>query len=356
MKVPDSIEQSDKVDSIRNARPNVLSTGRAQRFTSRGEAELARPRLSADNPVCLAEFADLVGDYRFPKPEWIRCQLVDEKGRCKKLHGWGWVAQLADGTEGYIGHDCADDHFKADPRFAGKFANAVARVDREITTDLAVARLGRLIADPRIRVTLDTAMRRRNRLSDRLSRLRNLLPPVVFKKLVDRAKRGDAAVMVRILYVEIETDEKTKRRREVVTPKQLRWGILTGLEGLDDRPLLKIGKRLAEADTALLRAVAAVDQPVTSMRKWAAALEYVDRVAADLEKHEALIDGFTRPENLKLLWLLAEDRFDQLAVVNAAVEITTQKRVTDEQAETARDAWSQEIEDAHGGRKFQLVG
>lgn len=333
-----------------------MSAGRAQRFTSRREAELGRPRLSADNPVCLEQFADLVGDYRFPKPEWIRCQLVDEKGRCKRLHGWGWVAQLADGTEGYIGHDCADDHFKADPRFAGKFANAAARVDREITTDLAVARLRRLIADPNIRVTLDTAMRRRNRLSGRLMRLRNLLPLVVFKKVVDRAKRGDTAIMVRILYVEIEIDEKTKRRREVVTSKQLRWGTLTNLEGLDDRPLLKIGRRLAEADTALVRAVAAVDQPVRSMQKWAAALEYVDRVATDLDKHEALIDGFSRPENLKLLWLLAEDRFDQLAVINAAIEITTQKRVTDEQAETARKAWSQEIKDAHGGREFQVAG
>jgi hypothetical protein len=332
-----------------------MAPGRAQRFRSRSEAERARPRLSANNPVPLVQFADLIGDYRFPEPEWVRCQLVDERGECKQRHGWGWIAQLTDGSEGYIGHDCAEDRFGADPRFADKFAAAAIRVDREITTDLLVARLMRSLADPNVRQAESDALRSRDRLSERLMHTRNLLPRAVLDKLSDRAKRRDMEVMVRVLYIETEVDEKTGRRRQVTKPQDRRWGMLSGLEGLDNRPLLKIGSRLRDAEAALSHAVASVDQPDSSLRKWASAIEYVGRAAPEIRQRAALLDSFCRPENLKLLWLLASDRYDQLTVVNAALEIATRKRVTDEEAGAAHMAWSQEIKDAHGGVDFQLA-
>jgi hypothetical protein len=148
------------------APPVARPKERARRFHSRMDAEAARsPRLHADNPVPLEQFADLVGDYKFPRSEYVRCQLVDQEGRCHRWHGWGYIAQLKDGTEGYIGHDCAEGHFKADPRFAAMFAAASARVDREITTDLLVARLSELLADVELPITLKAARRRQQRLS-----------------------------------------------------------------------------------------------------------------------------------------------------------------------------------------------
>jgi hypothetical protein len=56
----------------------------------------------------------------------------------------------------------------------------------------------------------------------------------------------------------------------------------------------KIEKRRGDADSALVRGVASVDQPVESMRKWAPALEYVTRTTAGFDKHEALIDSFCK--------------------------------------------------------------
>lgn len=333
-----------------------MATGRAQRFKSRSEAERARPRLSVNNPVPIERFADLIGDYRFPESEWVRCQLIDERGECKQRHGWGWIAQLTDGTEGYIGHDCAEDRFGADPRFADKFAAAAVRVDREITTDLLVARLTRLLADPNIRQGLNDALRSRDRLDERLMRIRNLLPRAVLDKVSDRAKRRDVEVMVRVLYIETEVDEKSGKRRQVVKPQDRRWGILSGLEGLDNRPLLKIGGHLRDAEAALSQAVASVHQPDRSMQKWASAIEYVERATPEIRQRAALLDSFCRPENLRLLWLLAPGRYDQLAVVNAALEIATRKRVTDEEAGAAHKAWSQEIKDGHAGLDFQVVG
>ena len=334
-----------------------MATDRAQRFTSRSEAERARPRLSPDNSVPLEQFADLVGDYKFPnKREWVRCQLVDDKGECKQLHGWGWIAQLESGAEGYIGHECAEDHFEADPRFAGRFAASRARVTREITTDLLVARLRKLLDDPTIGQALNTAIRRRGRLHDRVMDVRNALPPQLLRKLTERAKRDNTAVMVRIVYVEIEVDEKTAKRREIHKPQALPWGNLAGLGGLDHRPLSRIGGKLADADAALMKAVASTDQPVRTMQKWATSLEYVDRADAELDQRHVLIDNFCRPENLKLLWLLLDKRFEQLAAIRSVLGIMSRKHITDDEAASMRAAWSEEIRAAHGGREFQVVG
>ena len=75
---------------------------RAKKYYSRSEAEREHPRLSVDNPVPLATFADLVGQYEFPLIERIRCQLVDQKGNCHELHGVGWMS-----TANILEGDCA---------------------------------------------------------------------------------------------------------------------------------------------------------------------------------------------------------------------------------------------------------
>jgi hypothetical protein len=142
----------------------------------------------------------------------------------------------------------------------------------------------------------------------------------------------------------------------LIKRQEFRWGTLSGLEGLDNRPLSRIGGKLADASAALTNAVASIETPVASMQKWAHALEYVRRASGDLDRHESMIDSFCRLENTKLLWLLVKNRFDQIAAANAALEISSRRRITDEEAVAARNAWTQEIRDAYGGREFEIVG
>ena len=66
-----------------------MARKRARRYRSRSEAEREHPLLNQDNLVPLENFADLLGDYEFPKLEYVRCQLIDAGGKCHKLHGWG---------------------------------------------------------------------------------------------------------------------------------------------------------------------------------------------------------------------------------------------------------------------------
>lgn len=328
---------------------------RAKKYLSRGEAEREHSRLTPDNSVPLATFADLLGEYEFPKTEWVRCQLVDQKGTCHELHGWGWIAQLGDGSEGYIGHRCAEKHFEDDPRFADLFRRAAARVAQEINIGQLVAALRALLEQPQLPEVLNNLKRRWVELYQRATSLPGQLSDPLRKELAARRK-GNPNVMIRVIYVEIEVDEKTKRERKIFTRQPVRWGVLSGLQALESKPLGKVGQRLNDAESALRQAVASEDQPQSSLAKWVAALEYVKNAEDHLRKYEAGLAAFCRTENLKLLWMLFRDQFDQRAAVRAALEMTSRKRATDAEVTAARDAWAGELRAAHGGRDFEIVG
>jgi len=102
---------------------------------------------------------------------------------------------------------------------------------------------------------LNAALGQRQQLEDQVMRMRNLLSPELVKKLAARAKLGDAAVSVRVLYIEVEVDEKTKRRREVIKPEEFRWGTLKGLARLSaigkDARKAAIARELVGAQPAI---------------------------------------------------------------------------------------------------------
>jgi hypothetical protein len=187
-----------------------MANERARRFLSRQEAEVSRPKLNPQAVIQLDRFADLIGDYTFPKSDWVRCQLVDQKGKCKRLHGWGWIAQTTDETEGYIGHDCVQGHFGNNPRFAALFAAAAARVGREIDKDALVSRLNRLLLDENLPPSIESAKYRQRHLNAQILRIRTLLPLSLIKKL-DRVKGNDRDVAIWVFYQEEEEDPVTKR-------------------------------------------------------------------------------------------------------------------------------------------------
>lgn len=93
--------------------------------------------LDRDASIPLTEFAGLVARYVFQRAEWVLCQL-DEKGSvCRQEHGRGWIARRRDGKEGFIGRNCAHDHFGADANFSSE----ARRIDRELRVDDLVDRI-----------------------------------------------------------------------------------------------------------------------------------------------------------------------------------------------------------------------
>lgn len=53
--------------------------------------------------------AGYIGDYDFPKSQWLNCGLT-----CKRLHGAGFVVLLDNGIETNIGNCCGKSHFGLD--------------------------------------------------------------------------------------------------------------------------------------------------------------------------------------------------------------------------------------------------
>ena len=72
----------------------LIQKERARRYTSLTEMRRARARLNLEAPIPIAQFADFVGDYRIKREQFVRSQLVDERGKCKREHGRRYVAQL----------------------------------------------------------------------------------------------------------------------------------------------------------------------------------------------------------------------------------------------------------------------
>lgn len=332
--------------------------GRGRTFTTRREIEDAFPTLNPDCPLPLDQFdnLDLLADYWLPKAEQVRCQLLDEHGRCNEPHQWGWLVQLKDtGAVGFLGHDCADRHFRNDPRFAALFAEAVARVERDIAKNTLIKRLEGRLSDPALRPTLDAASRKWEALFERVNQVRGLLRSEILRRLMERTKRGNMDVHVRVLYIEKEIDEKTQRERDVLGPQEVRLGVLAGVESLNMGPINRIGGKFSVARAALREAVASEDQPDKAMKKWAAALEAVQPAVADLYRIEAALARFLHPDNLKLIWLLEKDTFGQIAAVRAALELASRRRISDEEAIATHRAWVQAIRDTHKGFSFEVI-
>lgn len=332
--------------------------GRARTFTTRRDIDEVFPQLDPECALPLARFDNLglLADYWLPKAEQVHCQLVDAEGKCNEPHQWGWLVEVKDsGAVGFLGHDCADRHFRNDPRFAAMFADAVARVKRDIAINTLIKRLDERLSDPTLRPTLDGASRRWDALYERLNQVRGLLRSEILRRLMERIKRGNMDVHVRVLYLEKEIDEKTRREREIVRPQEVRLGVLTGVESLNMGPLNRIGGKFSAARAVLGQAVASEDQPDKGMKKWAAALEAVQPAVGDLYRIEAALARFLHPDNLQLIWLLEKDTFAQIAAVRVALELASSRRISDEEAMATHRAWVRAIRDAHMGFAFEVI-
>ena len=86
------------------------------------------------------------------------------------------------------------------------------------------------------------------------------------------------------------------------------------------------------------------------------ALAYIERAEQELSRYEATLAAFSRPDNLKLFWLLVPNRLDQLAAIRVAIDISSRRTVTDTEVSEARKIWADEIRAANGERDFEVGG
>lgn len=327
--------------------PSAQRTERAQEFRTPREAEAGRPRLETSCSIPLEAFAGLIAKYSFAEVDWQRCQLEELGSICRQEHGRGWIAKRKDGKEGYIGRNCAHDHFGADLNFAAE----TSRINRELRVDALVSRLNALLNKPDLTQRLVAAIEWQDTLLEKIVQRRQLWPAQLLSRLQDMAKTGNREIRVEVCYVEYDKEKK----RNVYTWQSVAVSAVSGLDGLDSLHARQIGLRLEKASEAKSSAVATQEQSEKSMRAWADALDDIGRCETELQAIESAYEAFAKPENLKWQWLLVRRQAEQIEIVQCVLELASGRPVADSTAAETRKVWEQEIRAANNGRDFRCI-
>lgn len=191
-------------------RPPVSAT---EVMTYRSAAEvLAIARLMPDNPVTKDNYARVRGDYH-TEPDYLRCCFQEPNGiLCREEHFFGFVVEKSDGTLSIVGNECARKKLSVDNE---RIRADINRYQNEKRRRDAVARLTR-------------ALGRKDEILERLRALRQWAESVgaeleTFKeqlghrtlsRLLEMARTGNTAIMIKSVTIRRYTDEEGKAREE----------------------------------------------------------------------------------------------------------------------------------------------
>lgn len=326
------------------------TTQRIQQFQSSRKVRAARPRLDTDAPMPKERFRAITGVYMFPRTDWVTCQLtIDGGNMCRTEHGKGWIMQRADGIEGFIGRDCARDHFGADHAFSKE----VARARREMRTDELVARLKALLANEARRERLADGFQRQQQVRKHVRRIRDLLPNALKNRLHDMTKTGNRNVFAWFEYQERIEDNEGKER--VVTKWERRQvGDVTSPSAIDITAIELLADRFRSALAALENADANPERTEGELRSWVQSIEDIESCEADVDEVAESLQAFLQPENLKLLCWTCRDSNDQVQVAQAALTLSRGSEVSETAARKALEGWRRSVSDANQGRRFRI--
>lgn len=183
------------------------------------------PNFLEDNPITIAGYKRLIGDYNFEE-EVCCCFEKDNGNLCGESHKRGWVAELVDGSASIIGNHCAQEKFGADSRLIAdrtRYINEKHRRDRlaAILSQIADAaqRLGRL---SELRDDLKS-------LEGRVKAFTEELSPSILRRMTDMARTGQTLVGFTAVRLREYHDEDGKLKHERSTFQQS-LGTLNALE------------------------------------------------------------------------------------------------------------------------------
>jgi hypothetical protein len=341
----------DASDEARASMGSKLPSRAVVHYVDRAEAEKAHPALDISAPMPKTELV-ITDSYEYPeRRDWVGCQLEIDGKICREPHGNGWFMMRRDGKEGYVGGDCAKRHFKADK----EFAKAVARAGRDIRTGNLRTRLGSLVQDREaLRRKILEELERQQTLHVKVKALRQMLPYPALTQLHQMGKTGNRIVRVDLGYLEKDED----RDQKVI--EVMRWrpevvGAVAAPHALDVGSIEAIGVRLRAGLAACMSADPNAEKADKELRRWADAIDDVDRCKADLVEATSALGSFAEPTNIGYLcWVCPKDE-DQVEVARAVLRLAGSRDVTDSAAVRARNTWRKEIMIARKAQRFKVL-
>lgn len=323
-------------------------SSRIEYFRTPQDAREAHPRLDLDAAMPKEAFDAITGVYSYDRAHFVICQLEINGQICRQEHGKGWIMRRTDGVEGYIGKDCAHEHFKKDHAFT----NAVAHARRQVRTGALIERLRCLLDDPLRRDRIVDGFERQRALLREIRRIRDLLPFVVKETLERVAKGGRNAVWLEFEYLEKDED-KDGNVFEVSRWRPETIGVVDSPSSIDLGRVDSIGEAFRAALTAYDYAKPSPEHPYRTLLGWAESLEALDRCESDLDELSNGLESFLRPMNLQLLCWLCRKESDQVDTVQAVLRLTGSP-AGGMAARSAWGAWRREISRAYQDRRFRV--
>lgn len=183
----------------------------------------------ADSPgVGPDNFSSLIGDYHFPDNcESLKCCCFKKGGRlCGQDHRNGYVVELVDGKKSVLGSTCVKE-FDSE----GELRKSISYYENAKLYEERVRKINHIFYSKEDIIS-NLSGKKENLLDVYRynSGFEKSIPASAFRKLNDMARQGVDNVVVELVYIDEEVDEKTGKieREERVVPHTL--GKLKGLK------------------------------------------------------------------------------------------------------------------------------
>lgn len=272
------------------------------------------PNFLEDNPITVASYKRLIGDYNFG--EEVSCCFEKDNGNlCREGHKRGWVAELLDGSVTIIGNHCAETRFGADSRLIADGNRYLTEKRRRarlagILSQIAekVQRLGRL---GRLRADLKS-------LEERIQTFTGELSPTILRRMTDMARTGQTVVTFTAVKVREYRDEDGKLKHER-SPFQQSLGALNALELIRRPSFFTIYDAIKDVERAHEEAEQLGPKPkISEVDTLASRLNDYDRILKDGSRLLDLEQVFFS-NNFLLLCFLEADKTERFKAARIAM-------------------------------------
>jgi hypothetical protein len=285
-------------------------------FTSLEQLRNARPNLDPACLITLHNFEKLAPlDYDFEDDALCQVESIKTRGRqCRHKHRQGWLGICTDGKEGLIGSTCGPKYFTDHQGFKAQLAH----VTLEQQLDELTGRLEAIKGDATYLPNIEQLRERLRTVREQSKELIDELPDDVADRLRAMAKRRNSD-----LLIEVERKEKVENEQTGEIYERSQWlpqviGAVAGLGIAERAPIFALQEGLLAVRKAFTSIDASRKLGKNKLNKQVKAFEPVPNLATQVAAFEAAWAAFSRPENIRNLWLLSRRPDSQLTCMRLA--------------------------------------
>jgi hypothetical protein len=243
----------------------------------------------------------------------------------------------SDEAEGFIGHQCAKEHFQKDHGFS----IAVAQAERHLQLTELLERLASAQADSQRAARYESHLARILGLRARVAGIRRLFVDRLLVRLAFMIQRTGTGVRAEFAFPERVEDAKGNVRTVLKWRSEL-IGKISAPQAVETLRLDRHAEHV-HAALAAFRSSPSRESGPKQLKAWAAAITEGDKISGALDAAEKELGEFLQPDSLKLLTWVCPEPDDQMATARGVLQLLSGKGVTEPEAQSIWQTWRKEL-------------